>query len=128
MRPSERDRQIVEAYLRAMQMGPRGEDGLVELFTDDGEYVESLTVSRPRTHKFKQAIREALHGGLSWNPPDLHVSLDRLEVEATELVVASTATRCGTDALRGFESPKRRPVTSRDASPLQPTPRSGFAS
>jgi hypothetical protein len=104
MRPSEPERQIVEAYLRAMQMGPRGEDGLVELFTDDGEYVESLTVSRPRTHKGKQAIREALHGGLSWNPPDLHVSLDRLEVEATELVAYWTCTSerlphpmCGVD-------------------------------
>jgi SnoaL-like domain len=92
MRPAERDRQIVEAYLRTMQMGPRGEDGLVELFTEDGEYVESLTVGRRRTHRGKQAIREALHDGLSWNPPDFRVSLDRLEVEATELVAYWTCT------------------------------------
>lgn len=92
MQPGERDRQVVETYLRAMQMGPRGEDGLVDLFTDDGVYIEFLTEGRPRTHEGKQAIREALHQGLQWNPPDLRVTLDRLEVEAAELVAQWTCT------------------------------------
>ncbi len=86
MRPSERDRQIVESYLRAMQMGSQGEDRLVDLFTDDGVYVESLIDGRPHAHEGKRAIRDALLRGLEWNPPDFRVSPDRLEVEAAELV------------------------------------------
>jgi SnoaL-like domain len=92
MEPTEGDRQIVETYLRAMQMGLRGENRLVDLFTEDGVYVESLRVGPARTHKGRGAIREALHSGLSWNPPDFRVSLDRLEVEATELVAYWTCT------------------------------------
>jgi hypothetical protein len=92
LEPGESGQQIVETYLRAMQMGLRGESTLVDLFTEDGVYVESLRGGPARTHKGKGAIREALHSGLSWNPPDFRVSLDRLEVEATELVAYWTCT------------------------------------
>lgn len=86
MQPDSRDGRVVEAFLRAMQLGTRGEDDLVALFTEDGVYVESLTEGRPRTHDGKAAIRQALHKGLQWNPPDFRVTLDRLEIEAGEVV------------------------------------------
>jgi SnoaL-like domain len=82
------DRDLVEAHCRAMQMGPAGEDSIVELFADDATYVEPLTSAdhTPRSHVGKAAIREALHQGLQWNPPDFTITLDRLEIEGDELV------------------------------------------
>ena len=81
------DRQVVEAFLRAMQSGPQGEDALVDLFTDDGVYVQALSSSgRPRTYVGKDAIRRSLRKGLRWNPPDFRINPDRLEVEGDDLV------------------------------------------
>jgi hypothetical protein len=84
----ESGRELIEAHYRAMQMGPSGEDAIVELFADDGVYVEPLTSaeSSPRSHVGKAAIREAFHQGLQWNPPDFRITLDRLEIEGDVLV------------------------------------------
>jgi hypothetical protein len=89
----ENGRQIVEAFLRAMQSGPRGESALVELFTEDGVYVQALSSNgRPRTHVGKDAIRRALRKGLRWNPPDFRIQLDRLEVAGNDVVAYWTCT------------------------------------
>jgi ketosteroid isomerase-like protein len=84
----ESGRDLVEAHYRAMQMGPAGEDAIVDLFADDAVYVEPLTSagSMPRSHVGKEAIREAFHEGLKWNPPDFRITLERLEIEGDELV------------------------------------------
>ena len=88
------DRRLVESYLRAMQTGPAGEDVLVELFTDDGVYVEPLTSEEGtvRSHRGKAELRQAFRAGLAWNPPDLRVTLDRLEIEGDNLVSHWTCT------------------------------------
>lgn len=82
------DRNLVITYLRSMQRGASGIDSIVNLYADDGVYVEHLTSVKGevRTHKGRTAIRKALTSGMKWNPPDLEVKLDRLEIEANELV------------------------------------------
>lgn len=94
MAVNERDKDIVISYLRSMQMGPTGIDSMVGLYTDDGVYVEHLTSVKGeiRTHAGKAAIREALSSGMKWNPPDLRVALDRLEIEGISLIAHWTCT------------------------------------
>ena len=85
--------ETVEAFLRAMQSGPTGEDALVALFAEDGVYVQGLVPrGRPRTYRGRTEIRKALRDGLRWNPPDFSIHLDRLELEAGELVAWWTCT------------------------------------
>ena len=57
----ESGRELVKAHYRAMQMGPNGEDAIVELFADDAVYLEWLTGGdqMPRAHEGKAAIRAA---------------------------------------------------------------------
>ena len=94
MAVSARDEAIVKTFVRSMQMGPAGEDAIVDLFAEDGVYVEPLTSGNGivQTHRGKAAIRRALNQGLKWNPPDFRVSLDRLEIEENELVAYWTCT------------------------------------
>jgi hypothetical protein len=91
---SNHDRDLVIAYLRSMQMGPAGIAGILDLYADDGVYVEHLTSVKGeiRTHAGKAAIREALSSGMKWNPPDLSVALDRLEIEGNSLIAHWTCT------------------------------------
>jgi hypothetical protein len=94
MAVTDRDRELVINYLRSMQMGPSGIDGILNLYNDDGVYVEHLTSIKgeSRTHNGKAAIREALASGMKWNPPDLNVTLDRLEIEGDQLIAHWTCT------------------------------------
>jgi len=94
MAVNDAERELVVNYLRSMQVGPTGIDEMVSLYTDDGVYVEHLTSVKGeiRTHNGKAAIREALESGMKWNPPDLRVALDRLEIEDGNLVAHWTIT------------------------------------
>ena len=94
MAVSDRERNLVITYLRSMQRGASGIDSIVNLYADDGVYVEHLTSvqGEVRTHRGRAAIREALTTGMKWNPPDLEVKLDRLEIEGHELVAHWTCT------------------------------------
>jgi SnoaL-like domain len=94
-----------------MQMGPAGEDAIVELFADDAVYVECLTSGdrSERAHKGKAAIREAFRIGLKWNPPDFEITLDRLEIEGDELVSLWT---CNSSQMQA-------PVSGRDTYRLE---------
>lgn len=90
-----------------MQMGPDGEEAIVDLFADDATYVSPFDGqgSGPRTHIGKPAIREAFRTGLKWNPPDFRISLDRLEIEGDELVSHWTCSSAAMPApVRGTDS------------------------
>ena len=76
-----------------MQRGPEAEDTLIDLFTEDAVYIQALNSrGRPRRYVGKAAIRRVLHTGLQWNPPDFRIHLNRLEVEADQLVAHWTCT------------------------------------
>jgi hypothetical protein len=88
------ERELVINYLRSMQMGPSGIADMLALYAEDGVYVEHLASAKGeiRTHTGKTDIGEALASGMKWNPPDLRVTLDRLEIEDGNLVAHWTCT------------------------------------
>lgn len=106
MAVDENDRDLVITYLGSMQKGPTGIDSMVGLYADDGVYVEHLTSVKGeiRMHAGMAAIREALSSGMKWNPPDLRVALDRLEIERISLIAHWTCTSSQ------FPDPMSRPT------------------
>src|ERR1700739_2842383 len=94
MASNDRDRDVVITYLRSMQVGAGGIDSILNLYTDDGVYIEHLTSARGaiRMHRGKPAIKKALTSGMQWNPPDLQVTLDRIEIEGHEMLAHWTCT------------------------------------
>ncbi len=65
-------------YLHAMQRGADGEDELVSLFAEDGEYIESFG-GEPRSHRGRDAIRRWLRTSWEHQPPEIKLSADRVE-------------------------------------------------
>jgi hypothetical protein len=90
----ESDQQLVSTYVLSMQMGSAGVETILGLYAEDGVYVEHLASAKGqvRTHTGKAAIREAISNGMKWNPDDLRVSLDRLDIDGTDLVAHWTIT------------------------------------
>lgn len=84
-------RAVVESYLQAMQAGADGEDKLLALFADDATYVEPFS-GQPRSHTGKTAIRQNLQESRPNTPPDMKLSLDRLDLEGGKLVAEWTCT------------------------------------
>ena len=82
-------RPIVDAWYRAMQRGPLGEDELVALFAEDGVYVEPFS-GAPRTHRGQAAIRACFQGSWAQTPPDLTITVDRVDLQGTEARVQWT--------------------------------------
>ena len=60
-----------------MQRGREGEDELVALFADDAVYVEPFSGG---THEGRDAIRAWLDGSWSDAPPDLRLTVERIDV------------------------------------------------
>jgi ketosteroid isomerase-like protein len=94
-------RDLVERYFRAMQRGPDGEDDLVALFAEDAVYVEPFTGG---THEGRDAIRAWLNGSRADAPPDLRLTVERVDVAGDTVEAHWTC-----------ESPAfARPATGRD--------------
>ena len=88
---------LVHRYLHAMQRGAAGEDELVSLFAEDGEYVESFSGSTT-SHRGKHAIRAWLRASWAEQPPDIrlaieHITVNGEHVEATWRCESSTFTK-----------------------------------
>ena len=60
---STHDRSIVAQYLAAMQAGPGGIEGLVELFEDEAVYVEPFS-GQPQVHTGRAEIRAFFENAL----------------------------------------------------------------
>ena len=71
---------IVHAYVRAMQQGADGQDELLNLFHEDGEYVESFS-GEPHTHRGRAAIAAWLAGSWEQQPPDIAITIDRIDID-----------------------------------------------
>lgn len=73
-------RDVVQAYFKAMQAGPDGGDALFALFADDAVYTEPFS-GEIRTHSGRSAIEAYLRGSWVTAPPDLVLTVDRIDVE-----------------------------------------------
>lgn len=81
---SSSDRSVVERYLAAMQAGPGGIGGLVELFDDTAVYVEPFT-GRPQIHTGRAEIRAFFEGALEQQLRGVRLTLDRLDLDGERL-------------------------------------------
>ena len=80
-------RALVERYFAAMRARAAGDNDMAALFADDAVYVEPFSSGpaargEKRTHVGKTVI--AAFFGNSWQhqPPDMTVSVDRMDVDA----------------------------------------------
>jgi hypothetical protein len=80
---------LVLAYARAMQRGADGQDQLLELFHDDGEYVESFA-GQPRSHRGRAAIAAWLATSWQHQPPDIAITIDRIDIDGHQVRAAWT--------------------------------------
>jgi ketosteroid isomerase-like protein len=79
-------RAVVAAYLAAMQRGVEGEQELIELFSDEAEYVEPFS-GTPRAHRGKAAIQAWFSASLPEQPPDIAITIERLDISGDQVHV-----------------------------------------
>ena len=89
---------LVIAYTRAMQRGADGQDELLSLFHDDGQYVEHFS-GQPQVHRGRPAIAEWLADSMQYQPPDISITIDSIIIDGETIRAAWT---CESSA---FESP-----------------------
>ena len=71
---------VVQRYFKAMQAGPDGAEALFALFADDATYIEPFS-GQPLTHVGRPAIEAYLRASWEDGPPDLELTLDRVDVD-----------------------------------------------
>jgi SnoaL-like domain len=88
---SAQQRKVVEDLFRAMQMGPGGEESMMELFADEAVLIEPFS-GEPQTHTGRTAIRQSFRD--QWkNPlPDLNLVLDRIDLDGRQVRAEWTCT------------------------------------
>jgi ketosteroid isomerase-like protein len=74
------DRQLIERYFHAMQTGAAASDDVMDLFADDAVYIEPFG-GGPATHIGKDEIRRSFSESQVYAPPDMTVTLNRLDLE-----------------------------------------------
>jgi hypothetical protein len=77
---SAQQRKAVESIFKAMQSGPGGEEALLALFADGAVLVEPFS-GEPKTHVGKDAIRGSFRDQWESPPPDLKLTLDRVDLD-----------------------------------------------
>jgi ketosteroid isomerase-like protein len=77
---SAQQRKTVDALFRAMQSGPDGEAAMMSLFAEDAVLVEPFS-GRPQTHIGKAAIRQNFRDQWKNPPPDLTLTVDRVDLD-----------------------------------------------
>lgn len=92
--------EVVDRYFRAMQAGPAGADELFSLFAEDAVYIEPFS-GQSLTHRGRPEIEAYLRGSWEQGPPDLELTVNRVDVDGE--VVRSEWT-CSSPA---FEAPVR---------------------
>jgi len=77
-------REVVERYFDAMRAGAAGEAVLLSLFDDEAVYIEPFG-GRLRQHQGIEAIREAFRANWEHTPPDLTLTVERIDVDAAQV-------------------------------------------
>lgn len=86
-----------------MRRGKAGRDELVALFAEDGEYTEPFS-GTSRTHRGKAAIEACLSGGFDNPPPQLRLTVDRVDVDGPNVRAEWTCSSPAFDApVRGLD-------------------------
>ncbi|MCB9780274.1 MAG: nuclear transport factor 2 family protein [Alphaproteobacteria bacterium] len=86
-----RPRDVVERYFRCMQAGPGAAEDLFALFADDAVYTEPFT-GTSRTHQGRAAIERTLRDSWQQTPPDLVLTVDRVDVDGDTVTSLWTCT------------------------------------
>ena len=76
-------------YFKAMQRGPDGLAELVSLVSEDAVYVEPFTPGGG-IHVGRDAIGEWLHASQQHAPPELELTIDRIDARQDEIEVVWT--------------------------------------
>ena len=84
-------RAVVDAYFRAMQQGQHGQEDLLALFTEDAVYIEPFS-GPTRTHTGLPAIRACVEASWAYSPPDLRLTVDRVDVDGAQVRARWTCT------------------------------------
>ena len=74
------DRHLIDRYFDAMRAGRDGEEALLALFADDAVYTEPFT-GVARTHTGKAAIRACFQASWESAPPDMGLTVDRVDLD-----------------------------------------------
>lgn len=74
------DRGLVDRFFQAMRTGPSSEPELMALFAEDAVLVEPFT-GHPRTHQGKAAIRDSYRESWKSPPPDMKITLHRVDLD-----------------------------------------------
>lgn len=84
-------RQVVDRYFHAMRAGAAAEDELMALFAADAIYTEPFTGSS-RTHHGHDAIRRCFQEAWLNPPPDLQLTVDRVDLDGARVQARWTCT------------------------------------
>jgi ketosteroid isomerase-like protein len=80
----EQERRVIERYFRAMRTGAAGGEEMMNLFAEDAVYVDPFG-DTPQTHTGKGAIRRAYLKSRQDAPPDMTLTLDRVDFEGERI-------------------------------------------
>lgn len=121
-------RRVVEDLFRAMQAGPGGENAMMALFADDAVFVEPFS-GQPQTHTGTAAIRQSFRDQWQHPLPDLQLTLDRVDLDASVLRAEWTCTSPAFPTpMRGYDlftlnadgKIRRLEIVVTDAPPMTP--------
>ena len=84
-------RKIVEDLFKAMQMGPGGEESMMDLFADEAVLIEPF-LGEPQTHTGRTAIRQSFRDQWKNPAPDLTLVLDRVDLDGPQVRADWTCT------------------------------------
>lgn len=85
------DRALVDRFFQAMRQGAAGEEALMALFAEDAVLTEPFT-GQPRTHHGKAAIRASYRQSWEHPPPDMKLTLHRIDLDGEQLRTEWTCT------------------------------------
>ncbi|MHC4141746.1 MAG: nuclear transport factor 2 family protein [Planctomycetota bacterium] len=88
---SETDRNVVENLFKAMQAGPSGEQDMLALFAEDAVFIEPFS-GVVQTHTGKAAIGTSFQDMWRDPPPDLKLTIDRVDLDGDRVRADWTCT------------------------------------
>lgn len=102
---NEDQRAVVEQYFSAMRRKAGGIEDLIALFDDNAVYVEPFSaMGQPTTRSGKSDIGAFLRATPENTPPDMEVSVDRIDLEGRHVRADWTCTSAAfARPMRGYD-------------------------
>ena len=89
--PPLNERELIERYFQAMRTGAIAGDEVVDLFAEEAVYVEPFS-GEPKRHVGRDAIGQSLIESQENAPPDMTLTLDKVDVETGRIRSVWTCT------------------------------------